>query len=336
MRFILGLAIGLGLMIAGWGGALFLQAGRPTLSSQWVADVYALKAAAAEKIGGPKIVIVAGSNALFGIDSTMIERAYALPVVNFGVNAGPFLPYVLLKSMRVLRPGDIVIMPLEYTFYTYDGVPGVQMIDQIWSRDPDFFWELTFREQLLMVWMTSLERVVEGLLARGGEPVMSGPYGYQNIDAHGDQTRTSAAEAVAWEHEWTNLQKELPRRYGSDGHHQEGWAWLAHYFTWAKSQGIHLVVIPPTMMYDPFYRDDPQELRFYQGLASRVEALGVPFVGNPYDYMYPKECYFNTDYHLNDKGRARNTRRIIDDLGPDLFGATSRGGGKKAVVPAGL
>lgn len=305
--------------MAVWVGAVFFQSGRPTPSSQWIADAYELKISAAEKTAGPKIVIVAGSNALFGIDSKKLEQAYGIPVVNLGVNAGLLLPYVLLKSRSVLKRGDTVIMPLEYHFYTYDGIPNVQMIDQIWSRDPSLFWELTFPEQARMLWMISSARLIEGFAASGGERAMCGPYGYQNIDGYGDQTHTSVSEAQQWAYDWDALKKELPRRYGADADHQEGWEWLQRYARWAAQNGIRLIVIPPTMMEHPFYRSDPAERRFYEGLAEKVEKLGIPFVGNPYDYMYPREYYFNTDYHLNDTGRLLHTRRILEDLGTDLI-----------------
>ncbi len=309
----------MGMMMAAWTVALFLQAGRPTPSSQWIADAYAIKTAAADRAPAPRLVIVAGSNALFGIDSKMVEEATGMSVVNMGVNAGLLLPYVLLKSQQTLRRGDVVIMPLEYHFYTYDGVPNVQMIDQIWSRDPSFFWDLTFSEQLRMVWMTSASRLMEGLAARGGERAMCGPYGFANIDERGDQTHTSAEEAQQWAYDWDALEPELPRRYGADARHREGWQWLERYARWAKRNGIRLIVMPPTMMEDPFYRADATERRFYEGLAQRVEALGIPFVGNPYDYMYGREYYFNTDYHLTDRGRNHHTRRIIRDLLPVLL-----------------
>lgn len=306
--------------MGGWIAAVYFQAGRPTVSSQWIADAYEVKTAAAEKIKGKKIVIVAGSNALFGIDSKKLEETYHLPVVNFGVNAGVLLPYVLMKSQKVLKRGDIVIMPLEYHFYAYDGVPNSQMIDQIWSRDPSFFWKLSAKEQWNMVWMTPLKRILEGFLARGGQKAMCGPYGYQNLDERGDQTHTSAEEAQQWAYDWDSLKKDLPRRYGADAAANiQGWEWLRRYVVWARQNGIHLIITPSTMMRDESYWHDPVERKFYEGLKTRVESLGVPFVGNPYDVMYTRAMYFNTDYHLTDVGRTLRTERMIHDLGPDLL-----------------
>lgn len=317
MKFIFGFLTAAGIITLFWAGMIYFQTGRPTLTSQWIADAYEIKTAAAEKIAGNKIVIVAGSNALFGIDSKAIEKAYGLPVVNFGVNAGPLLPYILLKSKTVLKRGDIVIMPLEYHCYTYDGIPNSQMIDQIWSRDPSFFWELSWKERWQMIWLTPLSRLVDGFLAQGGERAMCGPYGYQNLDERGDQTHTSAEEAGQWGYDWDAVQKELPRHYGADAGNAEGWKWLGEYASWAKQNKIRLIIIPSTMMWDESYANDPVERRFYEGLERRIEALGVPFAGNPYDSMFPRRYYFNTDFHLTDEGRELWTRRIIQDLESD-------------------
>ena len=319
MRFFKGVACGILVLSLLWITLIALQTGRPTLSSQWIADAYNYKTKIAQNSKSKKLVIVAGSNALFGIDSSMLEETYHIPTVNFGVNAGLLLPYVLLKSKTVLKKGDIVLMPLEYHFYVYDGTPNIQMIDQIWSRDPSFFWQLSFTEQIKMLWMTPLLRVVEGFLAKGGEPTMMGPYGFQNLDSHGDQTHTSQEEAKQWKYDWDALKKDLPRKYGVDAKNKEGWNWLKDYVSWAKEEGICLIVMPPTMMYLPYYKDNSIEKEFYTTLNKRVNALGIHFISEPYAYMYDRENYFNTDYHLNNDSRKIWTKKLIKDLGPNLL-----------------
>ena len=314
MHFFKGFAYGTIFLLLAWLLLIYASSTRPTASSQWIADAYAHKTEIAQKIQGQKIVIVAGSASLFGIDSKAFETTFNHPTVNFGVNAGLLLPYVLLKSKSVLKKGDIVIMPLEYHFYTYDGTPNVQMIDQIFSRDPHFFWELSFFEQLKMLWYISPKRIKEGFQAKGTPKTMMGPYGYAHLDSHGDQTHTSEQEALQWAYDWDSLKKELPRTYAKESHHTKGWEWLTSYIAWAKQEGITLIITPPTMMFDPYYRNDPKEKAFYEGLKAKVEALGVPFVGDPYAYMYKRPLYFNTDYHLTDIGRTQWTQALIQDL----------------------
>jgi hypothetical protein len=314
MQFIKGLMLSILSLTTLWLLAIALQSARPTASSQWIADAYAHKKEIAQKIQGEKIVIVAGSASLFGIDSKALEKTFNRPVVNFSVNAGLLLPYVLLKSKSILKKGDIVLMPLEYHFYTYDGTPNVQMIDQIFSRDPHFFWELSPMEQFKMLWMISPQRIVEGFQAKGTPKTMMGPYGYAHLDDHGDQTHTSKEEALQWAYDWDSLKKELPRTYAKEAHHTKGWEWLASYITWAKKEGITIIITPPTMMFDPYYLNNPKEKAFYTGIEKKVNALRTIFIGDPYNYMYDRELYFNTDYHLIDQGREYWTRQLIKDL----------------------
>lgn len=319
MRFFKGLIVGMVSLSVLWLLLIYMQRGKPTVSSQWIADVYEHKMARAKSIEGTRLFIVGGSASLFGLNSQILETTYGLPTTNLGVNAGLLLPYVLLKSKTVLRKNDIVIMPLEYHFYVYDGKPNIQMIDQIFSRDPKFFKYLTFQEQAKMLWHMTSKRLYDGFMAKGGQKSMMGPYGYTNLNAYGDQTHTSEAEAQQWAYDWENLQKELPRRYGHDTRSDTlSWKWLQSYITWAKKEGICLIFTPPTMVYDAFYETDLQEKKFYTSLKEKVEALGGVFIGEPYAYMYDRKYYFNTEYHLNETGRNIWTENLMKDLGPDL------------------
>jgi hypothetical protein len=313
MRFIFGLAAGIAAVAAAWCLLVWMQAGRPTLMSQWIADAYAKKLAAAARTPSPKMVIVAGSNALFGIDSAMLERHFGLPVVNLGVNAGILLPAILAVSKPALRPGDIVLLPLEYPMYTYDGVPNAQMIDYLFSRRPGLFWDLSLKEEALTVWGMTFARLMRGFFARGGTPVDYGLYGAHRIDRHGDQILTETSRMGPEERQALSALKA--QHYGRDKNENAlAWTYLDAFRAWAQKQRITLIFLPPAFLGNPLYSNDPVERDFYTGLAAMLAAHGLTFVGDPYASMYPLSSFFNTDYHLNAEAREENTRRIIKDL----------------------
>lgn len=292
---------------------VFAQTGRPTLSSQWVYDAYEKKTAVARGIEEPKIVIVSGSNALFGINSEMIERHFGKKTLNYAVNAGVLLPYTLYKAKEVIKPHDTVILPLEYHMYTYDGVPNEQMIDYVFSRDPDAFFALTLKEQIYMVWNITAKRLYEGFAAKGGTPVAHGLYGAHNIDTRGDQigaTEAAKSDALAAE-----LAAHEPNDYGA--HYSKEllmWDYLGEFVSWCEARGAGVVLVPPAMLYFDVYRTDPLERRFYESIADDIRARGWEFVGDPYDYMYTKESHFNTDFHLTHESRDIHTQKLIDIL----------------------
>lgn len=296
---------------------VFAQTSRPTAMSQWVYDVYEKKTAAAQAIKEPKILIVAGSNALFGIDSKMLQNHFGKKVLNYGVNAGVMLPYTLHKAKEVIKPHDIVLLPLEYHMYTYDGIPNEQMIDYIFSRDFQAFDTLTPKEQFLMLWNITPKRLYEGYKATGGTKVTQGLYGSHNINEFGDQlgaTQAAKSDAIAAE-----LAAHKPNDYGA--HYTKDllmWDYLEQFVSWCKTQNVRVIFTPPTMLYFDEYKTDPKEKHFYQNIAHDIRKKGWQFLGNPYDYMYTKEHYFNTDFHLTNEARHIRTKRLVDDLSTQL------------------
>jgi len=309
VRFFLTL---IGLFIV-WSFIVFLQCSNPTVMSQWIYDVYEKKTNIANSIKKKKIVIVSGSNALFGINSKMMEQSLGIRVVNFGVNAGVMLPYTLYKAKKIIDKGDIVLMPLEYPMYSYNGVPNAQMIDYIFSRDMNAFWWLTLKEQFLMVWNISLSRLYNGYIYKGGSPITTGLYKVGNINQYGDQINTSVKYRTKQMRE--KLDRFEPKKYGRDYKSKAlGWKYLEDFIFWCRDRDVEVIFMPSTIMRCDNYYSDEKERWFYKNIANEVQDRGWRYIGNPYDYMYDKNFYFNTPFHLIDKGREIRTKKIIKDL----------------------
>jgi hypothetical protein len=75
------------------------------------------KLARGRSIAAPKLVILAGSNALFSHRCETIEPIPALPCVNAGVAVGIGLDYLFARWDPLLRPGDVVYLPMEASQY---------------------------------------------------------------------------------------------------------------------------------------------------------------------------------------------------------------------------
>lgn len=70
-----------------------------------------------------RIIIDSGSNSTYGINSEMMEKEFNKVVINISDNAGVPLKHKLLRIKEFSKSGDIVIMPLEYPYYSYEGIP---------------------------------------------------------------------------------------------------------------------------------------------------------------------------------------------------------------------
>ena len=317
MEYFKGLLIGFVAMSILWVVLILGQINNPVATSRWVYDAYTKKSKLLADINGSRLVIVAGSNALFGIDSKLLEKKYKIPTINFGVNAGLFLPYILYKAKSVLRSGDIVLLPLEYSMYLYNGEPNEQMIGYTYSFDPDFFWSLSLKEQFNMIWKTSFSRVLEGYIKTGTKPISEGLYGAHHIDNHGDQTHSSKKYMGGFEKDI--IKNIKPTLYGKDEPKRAlAWKYLKEFNNWAKSHNICTIYIPPVFMDQRVYHTDKKEIAFYKTLPKRAKEIGLNFIGNPYDFMYKRDMFFNTDYHLNAEAREVHTQNLIELLGDDI------------------
>ena len=65
----------------------------------------------------PKIIIVGGSNAAFGINHQMLEEATGYKVVNLGLHAGFSQLFPSELSKANINRGDIVLLAYEHNWY---------------------------------------------------------------------------------------------------------------------------------------------------------------------------------------------------------------------------
>ena len=76
-----------------------------------------------ENIRAPRIVIDAGSSSMFGIEPALIEQAFRQPVIDIADNGSIPLEMKIFRLLKFARPGDTLILPFEWVYYTRDTVP---------------------------------------------------------------------------------------------------------------------------------------------------------------------------------------------------------------------
>ena len=316
MKMLTGLIGGFLLATVVWLVLVLGQEGNRTPAAEWVRQAYAFKNERAREIDEPKLVIVSGSNALFGLHSARLAEAYKRPVVNQAVNAGVGLPYIIEQGQSILKPGDIALLPLEFPLFSYHYNTNQVMIDYYFA-EPGLLYQQPWRLQMALLTDITLTRIYEGYKGMPDDFKVSGLYGVHHLNAQGDQIYSD--RVFRGEVRLQQLKGLKPSLYGEDfSSDNEGWQLLSRFQRWAEQQNICLIYVPATMMFNPLYRDDPVEAQLYLSLASTAAQFGLRYVGNPYDFMYGPEHYFDTNYHLIAESRLDNTQRLIDLLGSDL------------------
>lgn len=303
-----GVLLGIGGAALGWLLLLAGQLGRPVASDQWVEQAYTHKLLLANAVEGPRALIVAGSGALFGLDSGLLADHLGRPVINLGVNAGVQSQFIRRYAREAIRPGDWVILPLEYPLY-HDRHRVNMAFNSYWLSHPGIrSLDLTLPQVARLIWFTSLGRLAEGYWGLPANHQVEGLYGPQNLDANGDQINSEPDKQEVWMREAVEA-SPVQRYAGLATDDQANWDHWRELAAYIEGRGGCAVFIAPAMLDRPEYHAG-DEYRYYSTLASQARANGLNYWGEPLDFMYEKSLFFDTNYHLNAEARAVHSARV--------------------------
>lgn len=268
-----------------------------------------------------KIVLVGGSNVSYGVDSKLIERATHCPVVNMGMNGYFGVRYMLEEVRSKINPGDIVVLSFEHDnlYKTVDGTPTAHMA--IAKAYPQVFEYLSLEQKLRAIAAIPtiarakiLRLLSEGIHAvkrpfTGKSYAQDGPANMDEIESL--KSFTPEGDIVA--HlgvVWPGTREEAVVPNGATIN-PEMIALMRSFAEEMQTRGVPVIV-----SYTPFMRDNYGKL---QGDLAQLDAMikaSPPLIAPspPSAFVYDQDLFFDTVYHLNERGRPVRTQTLIDDL----------------------
>ncbi|MDR0552239.1 MAG: hypothetical protein LBG72_09565, partial [Spirochaetaceae bacterium] len=251
----------------------------------------------------PKIAVVGGSNAAFGIDSAAMQNSLHLPVVNMGCYAGVGLGRMLDNVSPFLHEGDILLVIPEYNNFT-DGWNGGALAYEV----------------IFDIRQTRLLR-----FAYYGLP--NGFVGYLSMHLRGIVARSIPSDLLTYTrdgfNEYGDYVKHLTmkpfsfspdKNIGSLNTSSPNQSYLKYFYKFIDdftARGLTVVLSYPCY-----------EEQSYRNSAALIQELDKAFrakenllvISRPQDYCFPASLFFDTTYHLNAEGRALRTERLLNDL----------------------
>jgi hypothetical protein len=256
------------------------------------------------------VIVVSGSNALYSVDSPALARATGMPVTNVAMQWS-YAAYALERVVERLRTGDVVLLPLEYEFFTE--------IDQ---RTPlEACYLITQDRRTLTSVGRFLSALVEcspyvmfeglrqQLLLKLGLPFPSVDIG-KIITPEGDMIENVATGAI-WQPKATDPIVQLPqnRPFGHDR--------IANAIRNAVTRDASVFLSYPV---GPI--KDGRSLRLGQGWTEAYQAwarmAGAHVISSPTDHQFDAGCFYDSNYHLHRGCTARNSQVYADALKPFL------------------
>lgn len=314
-------------------------------SSYWARNAQIVKDYLLASAENRKLILIAGSSGHFGFASRLFAERLQYTPVNYSLHYNFPLDYYFAKIKPHLHSGDIVLLPLEYEYYSRTTPYLSPFVSDVMNFDVQFFWNLTPSEQLKFVGSVPLHRLIGGVIAmlfdsrmresteRGHsallpasevvriwqeQPSHRGSYNgypFQLINVYGD----FGGPLVQLETRWVGYAITKPFRYS-----RYTWETLAAFAQWCRDHGVTLLATWPPTMKDPRLDfQSPRVLAHVRAIVSNYRAIGIEVLGTPHDFQFERDWFGDSPYHLSLEGRIARTRLAATLLAEALAPSTA-------------
>jgi len=294
--------------------AFFLNFGVPTKSSTFVVETLRFKRNLAEKASTPKILVMGGSGALFGISAALLEQGTGRRAINLASHAGLGLPILLDSSRSLAVSGDVVLLVLEYELYGAGKLSdslGDLGVDYILAGDPGLLRRVSVSEAAWVFFLTPDSRLFRGIknrfLRQEGRGV-TGRYDPDHLDRWGDLA--DPADPVSQDALPISNHSCLAKPWPAGS---SGFATLQEFISGLKKSNVKVVAAFPNLMDTPAYRS-PASLQNVEIVKKFYSNLEVPLLGTFEESLFPREDFLDTEYHLKRLPRSQRTEKLISPL----------------------
>jgi hypothetical protein len=301
-----------------WNSCLDFVADKPVPDAVFSSSIIDLK----EKIlirnkNTEKIIFVGGSNVAFGIDSIEIKKAFGIESINFGCMAGIGPEVLLSKIENHTSGGDIIIFCWEFGLYRFKRTgSNFTYLNLIYGPHNALRsnYPIMDKIRLNLRYPTSHIRTS---IAVAYNP-FADPEIFRcswNFDEHGNVR--SIQEQIVKEKELINsplssLMTELTIT-------NDVKEMLTDFVHSCRNKNIKLLSTWPNTFNNPKYIKNKVVEKNFLTIKDFWQNLDVPMIGMPEDSMLAAEFFHDTYYHLNSKGVKIRTKKLIDNLKPQLF-----------------
>ncbi|MEN8176006.1 MAG: hypothetical protein ABFS23_09600 [Pseudomonadota bacterium] len=302
MRRLLALLAALGISLVSYAGLFVFVLDKPLTVGE-LGAVLAFKQQRLQHLARPGIVVFAGSNGHYSHRCEAIAEVSGRDCVNMAVSVELGTRYQLDKLRGALESGDLVYLPLEYAYYaSAAGERTGQDIPYYLWHDRDYLLEAGWDERLHAIFYSDLPFVFSALtemVAVRFGAVASSP-GVGSLNAWGDRVGHQDASGDIFIRNFSayRFNIQAPADTGLD-------AFLA----WCRAQGVRVVGGLPTTP-----REAPIPNDLIAGIRDYFVSRGHAFLELPNRSRYPRDRFYDSDYHLAEPWQIIHSRRVARSL----------------------
>jgi len=266
-----------------------------------------------KNIHSPKIIFVGGSNLAFGLDSKRIENQFNRPTINMGLHAGLGLKFILDIIRPYVKKDDVVIIVPEYShFFGGSMYGGSELLFVLFNVYPEGRGYVSLpqaislsEEMPLFVFSEAkallLQQLFSGKMDYSLAPLIT--YDRRAFNANGDLLG----------HLEGNLPFKAYKKY--DGElNPDMFTFLDQFYTEMHDRAVKVYLLFPCVQ-KATYENQLEDIKL---VRDNIENPKIKTLNTPEEGVLEDKFYFDTPYHLNDKGIELRTTQIIKALRKDL------------------
>ena len=300
-----------------WDGLVQLQVGVPTGMSSYYWSIIRSKSEAARRAGTPKIVLLGESGTYYGIRADVMGRELGVPTVNLAMTASLGPRYIMWNAKRDLKPGDTVLLTIEYQLLCEGDEVGPTLVNYVYERDPSYILTLPLVDRLAMPLRLSPHRLALGLInrvagKRSEHWLGLTPNALAFTTALGDGLYRSSAQTEKDTY-WLSRPIDFDPGGPSSALSQD----IAEFAGWCRSHGVRRVLSYPAVAWGTDL-ETPAARTFFAKLERFYASVGAEVQGTPESFFYDRSWFQDSRVHLKLRYAVLHTQQRAKTLLPLL------------------
>lgn len=260
----------------------------------------------------PKIILIGGSSVAYGFDETLLEEETGYHVVNLGLYGGLGDLFQTEIAKANIEEGDIVVLAYEYNWIDADSFTEIisdMVMSGIDGRLDMYRWIPARNWPQILGYLPTYIQKKSEYRANPGEDVR-----HTLFDAQGRLIESRPANVMGDYNEENEAWN--PVDLSDAVISEESAAYLRAFASYVQDQGATIVMTAPPLLADAAASDAGT----FTALAAQEESvIGIPYIGDPADYLFPAAYMYDTVYHCNEEGARVRTEQFVTALRSNLM-----------------
>jgi len=123
-----------------------------------------------KEVPGPRIIFESGSNSHHAIDTDAVGEALGITAINIADNGGYAIEDKITRLEIYARPGDIVVLPLEWTFYHREKLTD-NYVETLFTDNRDYYQSMPVIKRVQRALSLPPEKVIKEIHKKKSRPV---------------------------------------------------------------------------------------------------------------------------------------------------------------------